>query len=249
MLSSALKQLGDHFDLLAIVEHPELLKYPDSVRDKLKILDFSEACPDFSTFSENLAPELINKASTSYRFDVKRFAHKIFAIDSAYNQTENQILVWVDSDVTFLRNIEELTLRRWLPDEAHLSFLGRYHLGARSNVRYPECGFMMFRRSFWTSDFINSFKKLYTLGGFAYHKEWHDSYLFMDLIDQTKAVERKKAFNISELGLIPLSDQTHVFIASELGAFMDHFKGSRKSLGESPELKERRSFLISLGVS
>ena len=118
MLSTACSHLGALFNILAISEHANLISVPEILKEKLLVREFNETCPDFEKFSKNLTEEIISKGKNNYRFDVKRFAHKIFAIHSAYHMTESEVLIWVDADVKFLKNIEQKALEKWLPEHA-----------------------------------------------------------------------------------------------------------------------------------
>ena len=49
----------------------------------------------------------------------------------------------------------------------------------------------------------------------------------------------RKNINISDLGLVDIKSEDHVFVASVLGKFMDHKKGDRKQNKWSNELLYR----------
>jgi hypothetical protein len=76
---------------------------------------------------------------------------------------------------------------------------------------------------------MDDWKKLYNNDELFQLEEYHDSYLFWQLLQRHDLV--KESFNISEGH--PHRPGIHVFINSPLGKYMDHLKGSRKKQGKS----------------
>jgi hypothetical protein len=89
-------------------------------------------------------------------------------------------------------------------------------------------------------EFLQEFQQMYDQAesGIFQLDEWHDSFVF-DAV-RTKFKGRLKENNWSA-GII--SGEGHPLINSEWGAYLDHLKGDRKSLGRSKpkDLKIQRS--------
>ena len=60
-----------------------------------------------------------------------------------------------------------------------------------------------------------------------------------NIIESKQLVINKFPINISNLGLVDLKNEDHVFVSSILGKFMDHKKGNRKNNKWSRELVYR----------
>ena len=81
--------------------------------------------------------------------------------------------------------------------------------------------------------------KMYDGGKLFDEKEWHDSYIFDVVRKNLENSEKIKNINISNMGLVDVLNENHVFVASVLGKFMDHKKGNRKQNKWSNELLYR----------
>ena len=81
--------------------------------------------------------------------------------------------------------------------------------------------------------------KMYDGGDLFQEKEWHDSYIFDVVRKKLEKEKNLKNFDITNLGLVKLNNDNHVFISSVLGKFMDHKKGDRKLSKWSHELLYR----------
>lgn len=106
-----------------------------------------------------------------------------------------------------------------------ISYLGRgenYH---------SECGFVGYNLDHpATRNFITELTDMYNQDRIFELPEWHDSYVW-DVV-RRKYQTTNPFYNIS--GTLPKTGRAgHPFINSELGRFMDHLKGSRKTQGRS----------------
>ena len=139
-------------------------------------------------------------------------------------ENSSDYLIWLDSDVITIKNIEINFLNSLINDQNYLSYLGREHINFHS-----ECGFLIFNtkhnlhNQFW----INM-SQMYEQGLLFNEKEWHDSYIF-DVVRLRMETEGLKNFNISKIGLKNTKDTLNVFDNSILGEFMIHFKGNKKN--------------------
>ena len=156
----------------------------------------------------------------NFRYDAVRFAHKVFAIESAWCRIRfDARLFWVDADVITFAPVPATLFDELLPVGAALACLdrGEYH---------SECGFVGYNlRHPEACAFIVAFAELYASGEIFQLQEWHDSWVFDWL-------RRKKG---TPTHAIPHQSLRHPFVNSALGACMDHLKGDRKKLARSPD--------------
>ena len=97
-------------------------------------------------------------------------------------------------------------------------------------LKYSECGFVGYNlRHPAIRDFFAAFKAFYTTDKVLKQREYHDSWLF-DLV--RKGFERK-GYRTHDIGEGVGLEAGHVFVNSQLGNYMDHMKGNRKSEGSS----------------
>lgn len=158
-----------------------------------------------------------HRPTHNYRFDAVRFAHKVAAIEQAYRIGTADVLVWIDADcVTHAPVTAE-----WLSD-----LLGDADFGYLRRARkYPECGFMLIRRSGAGAELVREVVKLYRNDGLLDLAEWHDSF----------AIEHvRRNLPISCSSLSGEAEATgHPLVNGPLGARLDHLKGKRKATGMS----------------
>ncbi|HBY67541.1 MAG TPA: hypothetical protein DEG69_07180 [Flavobacteriaceae bacterium] len=151
--------------------------------------------------------------------------HAIKTIDADY-------ILWLDADTYTFRKITKEFVTGLLPSNKLVNFLGR-------GAKYPECGWVCYNKrhpkvkefmKYWTDLYINDtiFKEL----------EWHDSYVFWHL---TKIYRKEKNIKVNDIGRWKGVRGHHVFINSELGLYMDHMKGNRKTKGSSTKNDLRQS--------
>jgi hypothetical protein len=74
-------------------------------------------------------------------------------------------------------------------------------------------------------NFVNDWEQLYTSADIFKLLEWHDSYVFWHL---TKEYRQKHSAKVHDIGYSKGVKGHHVFVNSELGQYIDHFKGDRK---------------------
>jgi len=90
--------------------------------------------------------------------------------------------------------------------------------------------------------FFNEFERMYedAENGIFKEKEWHDSYIF-DVVRKWHESKFGVKNNDYAKGLI--KGEGHPIINTELGAYIDHMKGTRKDAGRSKasDLKIKRT--------
>lgn len=171
-----------------------------------------------------------HRATDNYRFDAVRFAHKVAAIEVAFNLGTADALVWLDADCVTHADVDETWLSGLLrtADFGYLKRVGKY----------PECGFLMIRRNDAGRRFVEELARLYRTDDLFDLAEWHDSWAI-------EHVRVRLAAN-GLLRCVSLSGDAertgHPFVNGPLGARLDHLKGKRKQAGKSKasDLKLKR---------
>lgn len=172
-----------------------------------------------------------HRSTDNYRFDAVRFAHKVAALELAYRLGWEDVLVWIDADCVTHQDVTAEWLSGLIGD-ADFAYLRREN-------KYPECGFMMFRRNKATSELIRRLVMLYRTDDLFALREWHDSWA----IEQVrKGMELEGALKCTSLSGA-YESTGHPFVNGPLGEKLDHCKGKRKALGKSKpsDLKASRT--------
>ena len=170
-------------------------------------------------------------ANKGFKWNAVRFAHKVYAIFAAANAGTDWLL-WMDADTVCHSPITIAQLNKLCPATADICFLGR-------SGKYTECGlYAMNLRSAGTLKFLKEFQRVYddAENGIFTMKEWHDSFVF-DVVRKSMLLEQH------DWSSHLISGEGHPLINSEWGAYLDHLKGDRKSLGrsKSSDLKIKRT--------
>lgn len=170
-------------------------------------------------------------AGKGFKWDAVRFSHKVYAIFDCARTTDADILLWMDADTICHSPITYEQVMKLCPTDKELCFLGR-------KGKFSECGlYSMNLRSEAVKNFLNRFQWMYDSAesGIFTLDEWHDSFVF-DAV--RKNVKLKELDWSSHL----ITGEGHPLINSEWGAYLDHLKGGRKSLGKSKrdDLKVKR---------
>jgi hypothetical protein len=171
-----------------------------------------------------------HRPTTDYRMDAVRFAHKVAAIDLAA-QAPNDVLIWMDADCVTHAPVDAAWLDGLLRD-GDFAYLQR-------TMKYPECGFMMFRMNQRGRAFIEHIVQQYASDALFKLREWHDSFV----IDHVRA-QRERLGMLRCVSLSGSAERTHhPLVNGPLGAKLDHLKGPRKQAGRSHDrdLKVRRT--------
>lgn len=152
----------------------------------------------------------------NFRFDAFKFCRKVMAIeDAAVNSTADK-LFWLDADTVALAPIPHSLFVSTLPDGCDVSRL------FRGDIYHSECGFVGYRLNKKVLKFIMKFANTFVTGNFKNYTEWHDSFIFDRLIDEFPDLN---VFNI------PHNSKSQPFDFSELGQYLVHLKGPKKSKG------------------
>ena len=165
------------------------------------------------------------KKKVGFRWDAIRFAHKVYSIFDCVRNCDADILLWMDADMVCHSPISLDFISRMAPSSIDIGYLGRVS-------KYSECGlYSLNLRNEETQKFLREFERVYNdaeNGIFTMH-EWHDSFVFDEVRSRFPNL---KSYNWSS-GII--TGEGHPLINCEWGAYLDHLKGDRKSLGRSKD--------------
>lgn len=161
-------------------------------------------------------------AGKGFKWHAIRFAHKVYAIFDCARNTDADILIWMDADTVCHSPITMKEIERLCTPSKDVCFLGR-------KGKFSECGlYAMNLRSPATRQFLEKFQWVYDNAeqGIFTMAEWHDSFVFDEVRKMVKLNELDWSSHL-------IKGEGHPLINSDWGAYLDHLKGGRKSLGKS----------------
>lgn len=161
-----------------------------------------------------------------YRKDVVKFAHKSFAVIDAATRFHQDwdVLIWMDADTLTHRPVPIEFLESLLPDGACIAWLDRIGV-------YPEVGFYCINlKNNITSLIIKKWRQLYLEGSIFGLSEWHDGFVFQQVVESYRKAGLIKVHSLSGRG----KRTNHPLANGPLGAYFDHLKGKWKKLPRSP---------------
>ena len=173
-----------------------------------------------------------------FKWDAIRFAHKVYAIFHCAQNTDADVLIWMDADTICHSPVSITQINNLIPQDKDLCFLGR-------RGKYSECGlYSMNLRSPKTQLFLKQFQQFYddAENGIFKLDEWHDSFVFDAVRKTIQLNELNWSEHLYDLRPGPRNSvgEGHPLINSAWGAYLDHLKGERKT--------EQRSRLTDLKV-
>jgi hypothetical protein len=202
---------------------------PDLKAFKERWKNVPHANGDISSFPRLAARKDSHKP---FKWDAVRFSHKVYAILHCAQTTDADVLIWMDADTICHSPISLENLEKLIPADKDLCFLGR-------NGKYTECGlYAMNLKSPAVQVFLKRFQQMYddAENGIFKQDEWHDSFIF-------DVVRKQTALNELDWSGHLISGEGHPLINSKWGAYLDHLKGDRKTMGRSKlsDLKIKRT--------
>jgi hypothetical protein len=214
----------------------------DSVKE---LVEFKDRWKDVPKANGDVSADPIRSkrkdSGKGFKWHAVRFAHKVYAIFDCAKNTDADILIWMDADTICHSPITIKDLYRMIPKDSELCYLGR-------KGKYSECGlYSMNLRSPNVQAFLKEFQRFYDQAehGIFQLDEWHDSFVF-DAV-RVKFPQMRQldwAAHLHDLRPAPRmsSGEGHPLINSQWGAWLDHLKGDRKSIGRSKreDLKVQR---------
>lgn len=232
----------DTFDLYWPASIP-LIVYAEHCRPhmpsgRVRMLDLMESSADLVRFKTKHANDPVANGQIAkdtrvpfkdnqFKWDAVRFSHKVFSVIHACAVIESDWIIWLDADTKTFAPVPEEFLSSICDPEAMACYLGR------QEKYHSECGWVAYnRRHPDLRSFMDRWRDLYMTGDLFNLREYHDSFLFDVLRRDFQIVRGTKFTNISPI--VSGKGPGHPFIASDLGRYMDHMKGSkRKVLGHS----------------
>jgi len=163
-------------------------------------------------------------AHKPFRWDAIRFSNKVYSIFKCASDIDVDALLWMDADMFCHSPLTIKKLEELCPVNVDLAFLGR-------EKKFSECGlYYMNLQSNNTREFLKVFQHYYDNAEDGIFKltEWHDSFVF----DAVRSKVTLTELNWSA-GLV--KGEGHPLINCEWGAYLDHLKGERKTLGKSKQ--------------
>jgi hypothetical protein len=213
----------NHVTLKRLEELPELMAFKERWKNVPKANGDVSADPIRSKRKDS---------GKGFKWHAVRFAHKVYAIFHCAQETDADVLIWMDADTICHSPITVNDLYRMIPTDAELCYLGR-------KGKYSECGlYAMNLRSPNVQAFLKEFQRVYddAENGIFQLDEWHDSFVFDDVRKKFPQMRQLDwAAHLHNLKPYPQSSagEGHPLINSDWGAWLDHLKGGRKSLGRS----------------
>ena len=238
MVESFVVNWPDDVKLLIFMENSHLIKL-ENLNKKIQIFDYHKYIPEYKAFCKKFHHK--KKFTDDFRYNVFRFAYKVYAIKKSFSYTNSKNLIWLDADIKTHKKIPSNFLETLISDDHYLSYLGRSHIKT-NHLNYSECGFLIFNTKhphhnlFW-----KEMMSMYNDGLLFELSEWHDSFIFDHVRKKLEKENMLKNINITDFGIVKIESKydDHVFVLSVLGKFMDHKKGIRKDIKWSPELLKR----------
>ena len=241
-LESFAKHVDDKIKLLVYAEDCTPAN-PNPVQ--ITILDAKESLPKLNAFKERWGnvPKANGKCPwperrprdyhKEFKWDAVRFANKVYAVFDACERSKDWC-VWMDADSLIHSDWSYEDFLDLLPDTSWITYVGR----GKGSQTWPECGFYGLNlNSSVCQTFLKEFERVYedAENGIFLLEEWHDSYVFGDILNTCK----KQAPNVIDysaeiyLTTAKTGGGGHPLINSKLGRWMDHMKGARKYDGHS----------------
>ena len=145
-----------------------------------------------------------------YRWQACKFARKVFAITSGRIPTA-EWRIWIDADVVFKRPPDERLWDYVTPEGCVGSYIGRI------DWHHSECGWVAYKMPDCRK-FLDRFRDLYATARVFEFSEWHDSYVFDHLMQESTDCWRWRNLADGVRGMHPWPNTI-------LGEYMDHHKG------------------------
>jgi len=164
----------------------------------------------------------------SFQWNAVRFANKVFCVTHAVKSSPGyDYIIWLDADTYSFRPMPKDFLEQLLPGDTMLTYLGRQNPDLKDGGKDPECGFVGYNLNHpEIQNYNNEWENMYVTGDvFKLTLGWTDCSTLWHL---SKLYQNKKNVKVNDIGYMKRVKGHHVFINSELGLYMDHFKGNRK---------------------
>ena len=216
---------------------------PDPSR--IEILDAKQVLPKLNAFKDkwNNVPKAngdISKdpvrskrkdSNKEFKWDAIRFANKTYAVYDAVRRSKDWC-VWMDADTFVHSDWSYEDFIELLPKDAYITYVGR----GKGSQTWPECGFYGLNLNHPVChEFLKEFERMYedAENGMFLLDEWHDSYIFGEILKQYKEFPSHDYSADMYLREAKSGGGGHPLINGPLGKWIDHMKGGRKDTGKS----------------
>lgn len=215
--------------------------------DQIIVLDAKQVLPKLTAFKERwgdvpkangIPPDNIKARrprdwNKKFKWDAVRFANKTYAVYDACERS-NDWCVWMDADTYVHSDWTYEQFIKLLPDTSWITYVGR----GKGSQTWPECGFYgMNLNDSVCKRFLEEFERVYEDAehGIFEMEEWHDSYVFGQIVNQMKQIHPNVLDYSAEMYLkeAKTGGGGHPLINTVLGKWIDHMKGDRKNVGKS----------------
>jgi hypothetical protein len=168
-----------------------------------------------------------------FKWDAVRFANKTYAVYDACTRSKDWC-VWMDADTFVHSDWSYEQFAELLPKTSWITYVGR----GKGSQTWPECGFYgMNLNDGVCQDFLAEFERVYedADNGIFLLEEWHDSFVFGNIINRMKFTSPNVLDYSAEMYLreAKTGGGGHPLINTKLGKWIDHMKGDRKNQGKS----------------
>jgi hypothetical protein len=215
--------------------------------EQITVLDAKEVLPKLNAFKERwkddpkangIPPDNIKLRrprdwQKKFKWDAIRFANKTYAVYDACERSKDWC-VWMDADTFIHSDWSHKEFQRLLPQNSWITYVGR----GKGSQTWPECGFYGMNLNHPVChEFLKEFERVYEEAdnGIFLLEEWHDSYVFGNILNRMKQDFPTVLDYSAEMYLreARTGGGGHPLINSILGKWMDHMKGVRKEEGRS----------------
>lgn len=168
-----------------------------------------------------------------FKWDAIRFANKTYAVFDACERSEDWC-VWMDADTFVHSDWTYDQFKALLPEDKWITYVGR----GKGSQTWPECGFYGMNLNHGAcKQFLEEFERMYedAENGMFKLVEWHDSFIFGDIVNRMKVLRPDVLDYSAEMYLKEARSGGggHPLINTVLGKWIDHMKGDRKVTGKS----------------
>lgn len=217
-------------------------KLPEIINSKIEYINLEEVNPGLVKFKERHKNDPVangelqeipngvrrrpeagknDKDKGSFLWDAVRFAHKTYCVYHAIKNINTDVILWLDADTYTFKSISKEFVLNLIPENKLVNYLGR-------GDKFPECGWVSYNKQHpQITEFINAWIELYEKDTLFKHLEWHDSYVFWQVLKQIAPDQG------ADIGKGAGAKGHHIFVNSVLGEYIDHLKGKRKIKGKS----------------
>ena len=225
-------------------------KLPEIINSKIEYINLEEVNPGLVKFKERHKNDPVangelqeipngvrrrpeagkkDKGKGSFLWDAVRFAHKTYCVYHAIKNINTDVILWLDADTYTFKSISKEFVLNLIPENKLVNYLGR-------GDKFPECGWVSYNKQHpQITEFINAWIELYEKDTLFKHLEWHDSYVFWQVLKQIAPDQG------ADIGKGAGAKGHHIFVNSVLGEYIDHLKGKRKIKGKSSKTDLRVS--------